>query len=178
VIQKIVLAFVLAVAVVAALIMMQPNEYKVVRTTTIAAPPEKVFANVNDFHRWDAWSPWAKIDPAMKVTFAGPPAGNGAIYNWSGDEKAGEGSMLISDSMSNDHVTIQLSFIRPYVSNAVITLGFQPEGSGTKTTWTMTGKNNFALKAISLFYSMDRMVGPDFERGLSQLKAVAEAPAR
>jgi hypothetical protein len=172
--KKILLALLLAIVVVVGLILFQPDTYSVERAASMAAPPDKVFANVNDFHMWDAWSPWAKIDPAMKVTYSGAPAGNGAVYKWAGNSQAGSGSMTIGDSVPNDHVTIQLEFTEPYVSTAQITLAMKPEGAGTHVTWTMTGKSNFALKAISLFSSMDKMVGPDFERGLAQLKAVVE----
>jgi uncharacterized protein YndB with AHSA1/START domain len=175
--KKILLAFLVAVAIVLGLIVVQPATYTVTRSTTIAAPPQTVFAAINDFHKWESWSPWAKIDPAMKQTYSGPPSGTGAAYHWSGNDKAGEGTMTISESVPNDRVVIQLSFIRPYASSSVILLGVRPEGTGTAVTWTMTGQNNFALKAISLFSSMDKLVGRDFEKGLAQLKTLTESSA-
>lgn len=173
--KKVLLAFVIAVMVLLALIAMQPAGYAVTRSTTIAAPPATVFGLVNDFHKWEGWSPWAAIDPGMKQTYEGAASGTGAVYKWSGNDKAGEGMMLITESRPDDHVGIDLSFTRPYVSSSVIGLSIKPEGNGSKVTWNMTGRNNFALKAISLFSSMDKMVGPDFERGLAQLKTLAES---
>jgi uncharacterized protein YndB with AHSA1/START domain len=174
-IKKVLLSFLLSVAIVAGVIFLQGDSYTVVHTTTIAASPDRVFANVNDFHLWNEWSPWAKIDPAMKQAFSGAPAGTGAVYKWSGNKEAGEGSMTMSDSVPADHITIQLAFTRPYVSESVIGFAMRAEGAGTKVSWTMHGRNNFALKAVALFSSMDKLIGPDFERGLKQLKAVSEA---
>ena len=171
---KILLAFLIAVSLVCGLIVIQPATYSVTRTATIAAPPAVIFGQVNDFHNWPAWSPWEKIDPAMKRTYEGPAAGVGSAYMWSGNDKAGEGKMIIRASDPNERIGIQLSFTKPYESSSVIAFVFKPEGAGTQVTWTMTGDNNFALKAIALFYGMDKMVGPDFERGLAQLKALAE----
>jgi uncharacterized protein YndB with AHSA1/START domain len=176
--KKILLAFLIAVGIVLVLILMQPATYTVSRSTTIAAPPATVFAAVNDFHNWQAWSPWAKIDPAMTQTYVGPSSGVGAEYRWSGNAQAGEGRMMIRESVPDERVVVQLAFTRPYVSSSVVSLGIRPEGAGSVVTWGMTGENNFALKAIALFSSMDKLVGADFERGLAQLKAVAESAGR
>ncbi|MES1257809.1 MAG: SRPBCC family protein [Acidobacteriota bacterium] len=176
--KKVLLAFVIAVGILLAMIALQPATYAVTRSATIAAPPAAVFGYVNDFHQWERWSPWAKIDPAMKQTYEGPAAGTGAVYKWSGDDKAGAGIMTIIDSRPNERVAIDLAFTRPYASTCVIALDIRPDGSGSMVTWNMTGRNNFALKAISLFSSMDKMVGPDFERGLAQLRSLAESSGR
>jgi uncharacterized protein YndB with AHSA1/START domain len=173
--KKALLAFVIVAGILLVLIARQPATYEVTRSTTIAAPPAVVFSYVNDFHKWEGWSPWAKIDPAMKQTYEGAAAGTGAVYKWSGNDKAGEGMMTIADSRPNERVGIDLAFTRPYASTCVIAVGIRPEGSGSAVAWTMTGRNNFALKAVSLFSSMDKMVGPDFERGLAQLKTLAES---
>jgi hypothetical protein len=175
--KKILLAFFIAVGVVLGLIIVQPATYAVTRSTTIAAPPQVVFGQINDFHKWEAWSPWAKIDPAMKQTYSGAPEGPGASYHWSGNDKAGEGNMTIGESSPNERVLIELLFTRPYVSSSVIAFTVKPDGAGSAVTWNMTGRSNFALKAISLFSSMDKMVGPDFEKGLAQLKTVSETTA-
>jgi Polyketide cyclase / dehydrase and lipid transport len=176
--KKILLAFLISVAIVLGLVIVQPSTYTVTRSATIAAPPPVVFAAINDFHNWQGWSPWAKLDPGMKQTYSGPPAGVGAEYRWSGNASAGEGSMTIIESAPNERVGIQLAFTRTYASSSVISFGIQPGGAGSVVTWNMTGQNNFALKALSLFSSMDKMVGPDFERGLAQLKSGAEAAAQ
>lgn len=173
--KRIFISFLIALAMLVAVIEMQPSTYSVTRSAMISAPPAIVFENIDDFHKWQAWSPWANIDPGMKQAYSGPAAGVGAEYRWSGNERAGEGAMVITESRPNEHVGIELAFTRPYVSSSVISLGIQPQGSGSVVTWNMTGKNNFALKALAFFSSVDRMIGPDFERGLAQLKSVAEA---
>jgi len=171
---KILIALVIAVALVAVVISMQPASYRVVRTTTIAATPAAIYARISDFHNWDAWSPWAKLDPHMKQTFEGAPSGTGARYLWAGNSAAGEGSMAISEAVVNERVVIQLAFLKPFPSASKITFSLRPEGSGTSVEWAMDGDSTFASKAIQLFSSMDKMVGPDFERGLAQLKSISK----
>ena len=166
------LGLVVLFLVVAAL---QPAEYRVVRSTTIAAPPEQVFPHVNDFHKWATWSPWAKLDPAMQVTFTGPiQGGPGSVYGWKGNSKVGEGRMTLTGGRPNQQVDIRLEFVKPFPDACTTAFTFQPEGGGTTVTWTMTGRKNYLAKAMCLVVSMDRMVGGDFERGLARLKMVAE----
>ncbi len=165
---KVFIAFVLALAIVAILIVLRPATYHVERSTTIAAPPDKVFGMVNDFHSWDVWSPWAKIDPAMKLEI------RDTTYEWSGNDKAGAGKMTRTESHPNDRIGVHLDFTKPYASTSDIAFVFKPVDAGTGVTWSMDGQNNFMLKALSLFSSMDKLVGPDFEKGLAQLKTAAE----
>lgn len=167
----VVLAFVVVVAV-------QPSDYRVVRTTTISAPALVVFVQVNDFHRWGEWSPWAHLDPNMKQTFEGTPTGTGAIYTWSGSGKVGEGKMTILESRPSELVRIQLEFIKPFASTCATDFTFHSEKDQTSVTWSMAGKNNFIGKAFCLFMNMDKTVGGDFERGLSMMKSTAEAAAK
>jgi hypothetical protein len=176
VLQKIVIALVIAVFGLAAVIALQPATFRVSRTATIAAAPADVFALVNDFHQWEAWSPWAKLDPAMKTTYAGSTSGQGAVYSWVGNSDAGTGRMTITDSQPASRVKIQLEFVKPFASIADTVFEFTPAAAGTTVTWTMSGDNNFLSKAFCLFMGgMDRMIGPDFEKGLTQMKALAEA---
>jgi hypothetical protein len=170
-----VVAAIVAVLVVA--IAMQPAEFRLARSTTVAAPPAAVFAQVNDFRHWAAWSPWAKLDPNMKSTFEGPPAGAGSIYTWSGNDAVGEGRMTILDSRPSELVKIDLQFIKPFASTALAEFSFRPAAGGTEVTWAMSGQNNFMSKAIQMFCSMDKLLGGEFEKGLAQLKAAAESPA-
>lgn len=172
---KIILALLIAVAFVAILISIQPAQYKVVRSTTVAAPPAKIYGLITDFHHWNDWSPWAKLDPEMKQQYAGAPAGTGAAYSWRGNSKAGEGRMTISEAVPNEKAVIFLEFLKPFPSNSHVTFTIRPEGPNTSVSWAMDGESTFASKAIQLFSSMDKMVGPDFEKGLAQLKTVAEA---
>lgn len=173
---KILIGLVAVLAILAGVIVMQPAEYSVVRTTTINAPPAVVFGLINDFHQWEHWSPWAKIDPNMKTTYSGPAYGPGASYHWIGNDDVGEGRMTIKDSNPNDRVGIDLEFIKPFESKSVTTFALKPEGpAATTVSWTMTGQNNFMSKAMTLFMSMDKMVGNDFEKGLAQMKTLAEA---
>jgi hypothetical protein len=174
--KKILIALAIAVFGLAVVIALQPSTFRVSRTATIAAAPADVFALVNDFHNWDAWSPWAKLDPAMKTTHAGPVSGQGAVYSWVGNSDVGEGRMTITDSQPASRVSITLEFIKPFASTADTLFEFAPAAAGTTVTWTMSGDNNFLSKAFCLFMGgMDKMIGPDFEKGLVQMKAAAEA---
>jgi hypothetical protein len=153
---------------------MQPPDFRLSRSATMAATQGEVFAEVNDFHRWDNWSPWAKIDPAMKVTFDGPPAGEGAAYSWDGNNKAGAGKMTITKSQPPERIVLRLEFLKPFKATNQAEFSFVPKDNGTLVTWTMTGTKNFMMKAVHLMMNMDKMVGPDFEKGLAQMKAVVE----
>ncbi len=130
---------------------------------------------MNDFHNWEAWSPWAKLDPAAKATFEGPSTGTGAIFKWAGNKEVGEGSMTITESRPSDLIRIKLEFLRPFEATNSAEFTFKPEGNRTGVTWSMEGKNNFIAKAVCLFMNMDKMVGGQFEQGLAQMKAVVEA---
>ena len=172
--KKILIALLAIVAVLCIVIMMQPATYKVTRTTTMAAPPETVFALVNDYHKWEAWSPWAKIDPNVKTTYSGADSGTGAIYAWAGNSDVGEGRMTTLESKAPNYIKIKLEFLKPFESTSLAEFNFKPEGAGTAVSWDMSGDANFMTKAMTLFASMDSMVGADFEKGLKQMKALAE----
>jgi uncharacterized protein YndB with AHSA1/START domain len=159
---------------------MQAPTFRVARSSTIAAPPEAVFAEVNDLRRWEAWNPWGKLDPAMTLTYDGPAAGEGASYAWAGNNKVGQGRMTITDSRPGERVRTRLEFIKPFAATNTAEFEFKPAGAGdaTDVTWSMTGERNFMFKLMGLFMSMDKMIGRDFEKGLADLKAVAEASAK
>lgn len=171
-----VLAILVAVVVLFVVVVaMQPADFRIVRTATMSAPPQGVFEQVNDFHNWTAWSPWEKLDPALKRTYEGPAEGKGAIYSWVGNEDVGAGRMTIEESKPGELVRIKLEFIEPFASTNTTEFTFVPEGDGTHVTWDMSGQNNFMSKAFDLLMDMDATVGADFEKGLAQMKAVVEA---
>ena len=176
--KKLAIAVVAVLAALVIVIAMQPATFQVQRAATIAAPPAIVFAHVNDFHKWEAWSPWAKLDPEMKTTYSGEPAGKGAVYAWTGNSEVGEGRMTILESQPGERVEIKLEFLKPFAATNIAVLAFKPEGDGTAVTWTMDGNNTFITKAVGLVMNMDKMIGADFEKGLATLKAVVEAEAK
>jgi hypothetical protein len=173
--KKILIGLAVIIAVFVAVVAMQPSAFRIERTATISAPAAVAFAQINDFHNWAAWSPWEKLDPAMKKTFEGAPAGTGAIYSWAGNDEVGEGRMTLTESRPNELIRIKLEFIKPFASTNTTEFTFKPEGDQTVVTWNMFGNANFMSKAFGLFVNMDKMIGSDFEKGLAQLKAVAEA---
>lgn len=173
--KKILIVFAFVLAVFIGVVSLQPSDFQISRSTTIAAAPTEVFSQVNDFHLWENWSPWAKLDPSMKTTFDGPAFGEGSAYSWAGNKQVGEGKMTLLESQASERILIQLDFLKPMQATNMTEFTFKPEGEGTTVTWTMSGKNNFVAKIFCLFMSMEKMVGPDFEKGLSQLKAVVEA---
>jgi uncharacterized protein YndB with AHSA1/START domain len=172
--KKILLALVVLVAVFAVVVALQPSDFRISRTAAVAAPPATVFAQVNDFHNWEAWSPWAKLDPNAKATFEGPKAGQGAIFMWSGNSQVGEGRMTVTESRPSEIIKIRLDFTKPMAATNDVEFTFKPQGDRTEVTWTMSGHNNFIAKAFCLFVNQDKMLGGYFEKGLASLKAVAE----
>ena len=176
--KKILLVIGVIVVVFVIIVALQPAEYHVARTATIAAPAEIVFAQVNELKKWDAWSPWVKIDPAMKQTYDGPASGTGAISRWAGNNQVGEGSMTITESRPNELIRFNLEFIKPMAGTSTTEFSFKPEGNQTTVTWSMSGRNNFIAKAMCLFMNMDKMVGGQFETGLTQMKSIVEAAAK
>ena len=175
--KKILIVLAVIVIIFIGLAAMQPSEFRVVRSGVIPAPAPEVFEQVNNFHNWEAWSPWVGIDPAMKQTYEGPPAGTGAIYKWSGNSEVGEGVMTITESHPYDLVRIRLDFIKPFTTTNTAEFTFEPKGEQTMVTWSMEGKNNFIAKAISMFIDMDKMVGGNFEKGLANLKTITASAA-
>ena len=173
-IKKILIGIAILIVLFVIVVALQPGPFKISRSATVSAAPAAVFDQVNDFHKWDAWSPWAKLDPAMKTTFEGPASGEGSIYSWTGDSKVGEGKMTVVKSKSPELVVIRLEFIKPMAQVSSTEFSFKPEGQGTAVTWSMSGTNNFIGKAFCMFMNMEKMIGPDFEKGLAQLKAAAE----
>jgi hypothetical protein len=174
-IKKILIGLAVVIIVFVVVVALQSSHYRVERSATMNAPASVVFAQVNDFHKWNAWSPWAKIDPAMKQTFDGAPAGTGAGYAWVGNSEVGEGRMTITESHPSDLIKIKLEFLKPFAATSDTVFTFKPEGNQTKVTWTMDGDKNFMAKAIHMFMNIDKMVGGDFEKGLAQMKTVAES---
>jgi hypothetical protein len=176
--KLILLCLVAIVAIFLVVVAVQPPEYRVVRDSVVAAPAAVVFEQINDLHKWEGWSPWAKLDPAVKNTFEGPPVGTGAVFAWAGNSKVGEGRMTITDSRPHDLIKIKLDFIKPFASTADTEFTFKAEGDKTLVSWSMAGQKNFLSKAFCLFMNMDKMIGGDFERGFANLKSVLETPAK
>ena len=166
------------IVILLAVIATRSSTYRVERTTRIAAPPEVVFALVNDFHAWDRWSPWAHLDPSMKTTYGGPPSGAGASYAWVGNDKVGQGNMRITESRPPQKVGIRLEFVKPMASVNETEFTFRPDGSVTRVSWVVSGPLDFMGKAMDLFVGMDRMIGGDFEKGLASVRREAEEDAR
>jgi hypothetical protein len=170
----------LAVVIVAFVIFaaMQPAEFSVSRSAVIAAPAATVFAQVDTLRNWEAWNPWGKLDPGMKLTYAGPPAGSGASYAWDGNNQVGTGRTTIVESRPPEYIRLKLEFMKPFSATNTGEFTFRPEGGATEVTWSMSGRNNLLAKAMHLFFNMDKMVGGQFAQGLADMKAVAEAAAR
>jgi hypothetical protein len=153
----------------------RPATYLVQRSIAIGAPPDAVYHAVVDFHRWERWSPWARLDPRQKITIVGE--GLGSVYTWSGDDKVGAGRMTIIEDVPGSKVGIRLEFLRPWESTNETSFLVVPDGAGSRLTWLMKGNHGLVGRALSIFMDMDKLLGPDFERGLAALKADTE-PAR
>ena len=171
---------IIAIVVVAAVVALlgyaatKPDRFRVARSTVIAAPPERIYALLDDFHEWGAWSPYEKLDPAMSRTYGGPPRGLGSTYAWSGDGKAGAGRMEIVEATVPSKLLIDLDFTKPFQSHNQAIFTLVPEGGATRVTWAMEGPSPYLFKVMDVIFNMDRMAGKDFEAGLASLKAEAE----
>jgi uncharacterized protein YndB with AHSA1/START domain len=170
------IAIVVAIIIAGVLIFAatKPDTFRVERSAVIKAPPEKIFAILNDFQKWGSWSPWENKDPAMKRTFGATTSGKGAKYAWEGNKDVGKGSMEIAESSPSSRLTIKLDFIEPFEGHNIVGFALESKGDSTNVTWAMHGPMPFISKVISVFCSMDSMIGKDFEAGLANLKAVAE----
>ena len=151
----------------------KPDTFHVERSVSIKASPEKIFPFINDFHQWDEWTPYNK-DPAMKKTFSGSASGTGAAYAWEGNKEVGKGNITITGTTPPNKVELDLHMIEPFEGRNVVVFTLNAAGDSTHVIWGMDGKQNFIVKIMGLFFSMDKMVGKDFEAGLAKLKSVAE----
>lgn len=152
----------------------QSDTFRVERTAGINAPPDKVFALINDFHTWASWSPWEKKDPAMKKTHSGPPQGKGAALDWDGNKDVGTGRMEVLESIPSSKIRIKLDFFKPFEAHNTAEFTLTSKGESTDVTWAMYGPQPFMMKVMGIVMNMDKMVGSDFEAGLANLKTLAE----
>ncbi len=152
----------------------KPDTFRIQRSATIAAAADKIFPFINDFHQWPSWSPWERMDPAMKKTHSGSLRGTGAVYEWDGNSQVGQGRMEIVESLPPAKVGIALDFFKPFEAHNRAEFTLEGRGGATNVTWTMYGPQPYVAKVMSLFFSMERMVGPQFDSGLTNLKALAE----
>lgn len=169
---------VVLVAAVLAYAATRPDQFRIERSIAVEAPPAAVHALVDDFRAWTRWSPWEGIDPALKRTYGGPPAGVGATYAWEGNRNVGAGRMEITESSPGERIAIRLDFIAPMAAKNTAEFTFVPEGAATRVTWAMFGPSPFLSKLMGLVFNMDRMVGGMFEKGLASLKAQCESDRR
>lgn len=173
--KKALLLIVVVIAAFAGYVALQPNEFKITRSAVMAASPAAVFEQVNDFHKWNAWSPWAKLDPNAKNTFEGPATGEGAIFRWAGNAEVGEGHMKILESKPSERIRMEIGFVKPMQDTSDIEFTFRPTGDKTEMTWTMSGDHTFISKAMCTLMNMDKMVGGQFDQGLNNIKQIVEA---
>jgi len=176
--KKIALGLLVVVMIFVVIVATRSSTLRVERSQTIAAPAAVVYAMLHDFHTWQEWSPWEKLDPNMERIHSGTAAGTGAIYEWKGNDDVGKGRMTIVESHPPEHLSIRLEFLEPWEATNETTFTIKPEGENVLVTWTMQGQKNFMVKALCLFMDMDAMIGKDFEQGLANLKVAAEAKAR
>jgi uncharacterized protein YndB with AHSA1/START domain len=152
----------------------RPDSFRIERSATLQAPPEKIFPYIDDFHRWTAWSPWENIDPQLKRSYSGAASGKGAAYAWVGNSKVGSGSMEITGSEPSSKIVMRLDFLKPFEAHNTTEFTLVPGAHGTTVHWAMFGPSPFVSKLMGVFFNMDRMVGAQFEQGLAKLKSITE----
>ena len=172
--KKILIVLVVVVIGVVGFASTKPDTFEVHRSATMKAPAAKVFGLISDFHNWGSWSPWEKLDPAMKKTNSGAPSGKGAIYEWEGNDQVGKGRMEITDMTAPSKIIIKLDFFKPFEAHNTAEYTIETKGDSCEVTWGMHGPQPLMAKVMCLFMNMDAMIGKDFERGLGNLKTLAE----
>ena len=172
--KKAFIAFGIIIVVFFIIVAMKPDNFRITRSMLMAAPASAIFGHINNLHNWNVWSPWAKLDPNSKATYSGPVEGVGASFKWEGNDKVGVGTMTIVESRLNEYVKFNLEFIKPFAATNAAKFTLRPQGNGTLVTWSMSGTNNFMGKLMSVIMDCDKMVGGQFEKGLTDLKAIVE----
>jgi hypothetical protein len=173
-VKKIANVIIILVAVVLVYAATRPDTFSVQRTTSIKASAEKIFPLINDFHKWDSWSPYEKKDPAMKRTYSGAASGKGTAYAWEGNREVGKGSIEITETLPPSKVRINLDMLKPIEGHNIVEFSLEPKGEVTNVTWAMYGTSPYISKVMGVFINMDNMIGKDFEAGLANLKTMAE----
>jgi uncharacterized protein YndB with AHSA1/START domain len=171
---KVLVSVVIIVAAFLGYVVMQPSDFRISREVKINTSAEIPFAKVNDLHKFDAWNPWSKLDPQAKQTFEGPTAGKGAVSSWEGNNEVGSGRMTITESQPNSLILMKLEMFKPFAATNNVEFSFKPEGAQTTVSWIITGQANFISKIFCVFINRDKMIGKEFEKGLEQLKLIAE----
>lgn len=174
----IIVIVVLAVAAALGIAAARPSRFRIERSATIHTSPERIFPFINDLHRWQAWSPYEKKDPAMERSYEGPQAGEGAAYGWSGNKNIGSGRMQITQSIPSSRVEIRLEFLTPFKATHTAEFVLTPLDDSTRVMWAMQGRHNLVGRLMGLLFNMDKFVGKDFEEGLAQLRLVSEGRAQ
>ena len=164
----------IAIAIVLILAATKPDTFRVRRGAIMKTPPERIFSLINDFHQWGTWSPWENKDPAMKRSFSGAESGRGAVYAWEGNKNVGSGRMEILDASTPSKIVIKLDFFKPFEGHNTAEFTMLPQDDATSVNWVMYGPAPLMSKVMQVFMNMDRMIGKDFEAGLTNLKAVSE----
>ena len=152
----------------------RPDSFRVQRSVSIKAPPQKIFPLIDDLKAWAGWSPYEKKDPAMKRTYSGAPSGKGAVYEWDGDRNVGAGRLAIANASPPSKLTLNLDMFRPLEAHNMVVFTLEPKGESTNVTWAMNGQVPYLAKIVHVFINVDKMVGQDFEAGLANLKAIVE----
>jgi hypothetical protein len=174
----ILLALVFIIVLLFIVLVGQPDEFTVSRRIKIAAPAGSVYPHVNELRNWEAWNPWGKLDPNYRLTYDGPPAGAGASFSWSGNNKVGAGRNTITQSVPNELVRLKLEFQKPMVATNTAEFTFRSDGSQTTVTWAMSGTNSFGGKIFGLFMNCEKMCAKQFDKGLAQMKSVVEGAGK
>lgn len=175
--KLILFAIILLVIIALILAVLKPNRFRIERSINIKAPPEKLFPYINNFHAWEAWSPWGKVDPTCKRTYSGSESGIGAIYGWSGNKDIGQGRMEMIESTPSSKIVLKIDFIKPFKAHNIVEFTLQPQDDSTTITQAMYGANSFISKLMGMCFNMDKMVGDKYLEGLATLKAIAEKQA-
>ena len=152
----------------------RPDSFSVQRSASIKAPPEAIFPLIASLRRMNTWNPFVEPDPAIKIEYIGPDSGKGAIHTWKGNSQVGEGRIEITDAVEPSRVGMKLDMVKPMAAHNTVEFSLLPSGDATTVTWAMSGQQPLIGKVMSLFIDCDKMIGGQFDKGLANLKAIAE----
>jgi hypothetical protein len=163
------------VAAFLAYVAAKPGEFRIERSERIRGSADAVFARVDDLREFNSWNPFAAADPGANIVYPGKTRGAGAVYEWDSQGKSGKGRMTVVESQAARKVVMRLEFLRPIVATNTAVFAISSEGPVTNITWSMTGCSSFLHKLFGTIFSMDKMVGGEFAKGLASLKKLVEA---
>jgi len=176
IIGYIALALIIVVAIVLVVASRRPGHFRYSRSRTIAAPAEKVFAEIADLRRMNRWNPYALRETTGRADYSGPEAGPGARYDFGG-RKSGTGFIEVLRTQAPSRAEMRLVMTKPMACDNAIEFTLETRGGGTQVTWALSGGSTLLPKVFTMLVDCEKMMAKDFDAGLANLAAIVERPS-